>query len=263
MLLILNIFISHKVEHNLNKKLFDRKVSEVSLTKDGKELFLKVEEVFNILNSSIDKKEINIGCVRFIADNYLDTAIVEFKNQFPNIRLNFDFQNVTELYQLLKKDEIDLIISRYPLFYKFEQYIQVEKIKDVENVFVCSASFYEKEKEKMKSDNYIYPLILPNSSEKRRNIEQYLIDMNIIYNVEVEIPNSNLLRKLIMNNIGIGYINKKSVQQEIDSGIMVELKNFKNLPIDNISIIYNSKKNNKIVASFIEILKNTIRNINN
>ena len=74
---------------------------------------------------------------------------------------------------------------------------------------------------------------------------------------------SNLLRKLIMNNIGIGYINKKSVQQEIDSGIMVELKNFKNLPIDNISIIYNSKKNNKIVASFIEILKNTIRNINN
>ena len=44
---------------------------------------------------------------------------------------------------------------------------------------------------------------------------------------------------------------------------MVELKNFKNLPIDNISIIYNSKKNNKIVASFIEILKNTIRNINN
>lgn len=247
----------------LNKKLFDRKVSEVSLTKDGKELFLKVEEVFNILNSSIDKKEINIGCVRFIADNYLDTAIVEFKNQFPNIRLNFDFQNVTELYQLLKKDEIDLIISRYPLFYKFEQYIQVEKIKDVENVFVCSASFYEKEKEKMKSDNYIYPLILPNSSEKRRNIEQYLIDMNIIYNVEVEIPNSNLLRKLIMNNIGIGYINKKSVQQEIDSGIMVELKNFKNLPIDNISIIYNSKKNNKIVASFIEILKNTIRNINN
>ena len=71
----------------------------------------------------------------------------------------------------------------------------------------------------MKSDNYIYPLILPNSSEKRRNIEQYLIDMNIIYNVEVEIPNSNLLRKLIMNNIGIGYINKKSVQQEIDSGI--------------------------------------------
>ena len=251
------------LEECLNKKLFDRKVSEVSLTKDGKELFLKVEEVFNILNSSIDKKEINIGCVRFIADNYLDTAIVEFKNQFPNIRLNFDFQNVTELYQLLKKDEIDLIISRYPLFYKFEQYIQVEKIKDVENVFVCSASFYEKEKEKMKSDNYIYPLILPNSSEKRRNIEQYLIDMNIIYNVEVEIPNSNLLRKLIMNNIGIGYINKKSVQQEIDSGIMVELKNFKNLPIDNISIIYNSKKNNKIVASFIEILKNTIRNINN
>ncbi len=251
------------LEECLNKRLFDRRISEISLTPDGKELFLKVEEVFNILNSSIDKKEINIGCVRFIADNYLDSAIVQFKNQFPNIKLNFDFQNVTELYQLLKKDELDIIISRYPLFYKFEQYIQVEKIIDVQNVFVCSSKFYEQEKEKMELDNYIYPLILPNSSEKRRNIEQYLINMNIVYNVEIEIPNSNLLRNLIMNSVGIGYINKKSIQKEIDKGSVVELKNFKNLPIDNISIIYNSKKNNKIVTSFIEILKDTIRNTNN
>lgn len=251
------------LEECLNKRLFDRRISEISLTPDGKELFLKVEEVFNILNSSIDKKEINIGCVRFIADNYLDSAIVQFKNQFPNIKLNFDFQNVTELYQLLKKDELDIIISRYPLFYKFEQYIQVEKIIDVQNVFVCSSNFYEQEKEKMELDNYIYPLILPNSSEKRRNIEQYLINMNIVYNVEIEIPNSNLLRNLIMNSVGIGYINKKSIQKEIDNGSVVELKNFKNLPIDNISIIYNSKKNNKIVTSFIEILKDTIRNTNN
>lgn len=251
------------LEECLNKRLFDRRISEISLTPDGKELFLKVEEVFNILNSSIDKKEINIGCVRFIADNYLDSAIVQFKNQFPNIKLNFDFQNVTELYQLLKKDELDIIISRYPLFYKFEQYIQVEKIIDVQNVFVCSSKFYEQEKEKMELDNYIYPLILPNSSEKRRNIEQYLINMNIVYNVEIEIPNSNLLRNLIMNSVGIGYINKKSIQKEIDNGSVVELKNFKNLPIDNISIIYNSKKNNKIVTSFIEILKDTIRNTNN
>ena len=251
------------LEECLNKRLFNRKVSKISLTPDGKELFLKVEEVFNILNSSIDKKEINIGCVRFIADNYLDSVIVEFKKQFPDIKLNFDFQNVTELYQLLKKDELDIIISRYPLFYKFEQHIQVEKIIDVPNVFVCSSNFYEQEKEKIELDNYIYPLILPNSSEKRRNIEQYLINMNIVYNVEIEIPNSNLLKNLIINSVGIGYINKKSIQKEIDNGSVMELKKFKNIPIDNISIIYNSKKNNQIVTSFIKILKDTIRNTNN
>ena len=251
------------LEECLNKKLFDRKISEISLTQDGKELFLKVEEVFNILNSSIEKNKINIGCVRFISDNYLDTAIIEFKKKFPNIKLNFDFQNVTELYQLLKKDELDLIISRYPLFYKFEQHIQVEKIKDVENIFACSKNFYENEKEKMKLDNYVYPLILPNSSEKRRNIEQYLIDKNIIYNIEIEIPNSNLLKKLIMSGTGIGYINKKFIQEEIDNGDVIELKNFKNLPIDNISIIYNSKRNNEIVIKLIDILKDTIKKTNN
>ena len=42
-------------------------------------------------------------------------------------------------------------------------------------------------------------MILPGSSEKRRNIEQYLIDNNINYSVEIEIPNSTLLKKLIIN----------------------------------------------------------------
>ena len=57
-------------------------------------------------------------------------------------------------------------------------------------------------------DDYVCPMILPGSSEKRRNIEQYLIDNNINYSVEIEIPNSTLLKKLIINDMGIGYINK-------------------------------------------------------
>lgn len=46
---------------------------------------------------------------------------------------------------MLKKDQVDIIICRYPLFYKFEKDIFVEKIFDAENVFVCSKKFYEKE----------------------------------------------------------------------------------------------------------------------
>ena len=61
-----------------------------------------------------------------------------------------------------------------------------------------------------------------------------------------------------MNDVGIGYINKKSIQDEIDSGKLIIVDRFKNIPIDNITIIYNSKKNNAIVQNFIEILKSTI-----
>lgn len=246
------------LEECLGIKLFERKASDVVLTSDGRQLFMKLEEIINIFNSNIETKEINIGCIRFIADNYLDETITLFKQQNNKIKISFNFVNATELYEMLKKDELDIVICRYPLFYKFEKHISIEKLKDVENVFVCSKSYYEKEKEEMKKPGYTYSMILPDSSEKRRNIEQYLMDNNINYSIDIELPNSNLLKNLIMNDVGIGYINKKSIQDEIDSGKLIIVDRFKNIPIDNITIIYNSKKNNAIVQNFIEILKSTI-----
>ena len=250
------------LEDILNVKLFERNIGNLTLTKEGKDLFFKIINIIDILEESVEKKEINIGCTRFIADNYMDKPIVIFKRDNKNIKMSFNFSNTTELFQLLKKDELDIVICRYPVFYKFEKNINVEKLLDVENAFVCSKEFYLKERKNMSDSNYCYPLILPDSSEKRRRIVEYLIDNNIYYNIEVELPNSNLLKALIADNIGIGYINKKYVQKEIDDGSFVVIDKFKNIPIDNIALIYKSNINNASIKNFIDIIKFTINNTN-
>lgn len=250
-----------KLEEELGVKLFNRKNNYVILTSDGQELFSKLEKVVEILRGAIETKEITIGCIRFIADNYLCDAITEFKNNNKDIRVNIRILNPTDLYQGLKKEELDLIICRYPLHHKFEECIKVEKITDIQNIFVCTKNYIEQE-ESCINENYEYPLLLPDSSNKRRVIEQYLIDNNIKYKIEVELPNSNLLKKLILNGVGIGYINKKSVQDDLDSGKLIIHNYFKKIPLDNISIIYNSRKDNIILNQFIKILKTTIENTN-
>lgn len=106
-------------------------------------------------------------------------------------------------------------------------------------------------------------MILPGSSEKRRNIEQYLVDNGINYSVEIEIPNSTLLKKLIINNVGIGYINKRFIEEEVESGTVVIINDFKNIPTDSISIVYNSKNKNNLLIKYIDSLKNTIKNSDN
>ena len=174
-------------------------------------------------------------------------------------------QKVKDKYQtnfyIISKEELDIVVCRYPMFFKFESHIKVEKIADAENVFVCSKKFYE---EKFQNcDDYVCPMILPGSSEKRRNIEQYLIDNNINYSVEIEIPNSTLLKKLIINNMGIGYINKKFIEDEVESGLVVVIESFKNIPTDSISIVYNTKCKNKLVLKYIDSLKKTIKNSDN
>ena len=252
-----------KLENMLDSKLFERSVSNVKLTNSGKELYSKLEEIANILNGDIEKNTLNIGCIRSFADNYVCDAIKLFKEKNANIKINIVFENNSDLYQLLKKDELDILICRYQMFYKFEKYIFVEKISDVENVFACSKTFYEQEKEKMQKDDYEYPLILPDNSEKRRVIEQYLIDNDVNYNVDVELPNSILLKELILNNLGIGYINKSYISKELDRKELVIIDKFKNIPLDNVTIIYNSLINNTLVNDFVKYLKATIKKNNN
>ena len=246
------------LEKNLNKKLFIRNSAKITLTNDGKELFLKLEKIKNIFNSNLNYNDLKIGCSRFIADNYLDNIICKYRKKDSKLKLSMVFSNTTEMFQMLKKEEVDLIICRLPLFYKFDNYINVEKILEAENVFVCSKQYYESEKEKMKSNDYIFQMILPDSSEKRRNIEQYLFENKTKYNVIIELPSSNLLKKLITSNQGIGFINKKFVEEEIKNNKIVVLDNFKNIPKDIITIIYNSNNNNENLKEFIKILKNNI-----
>lgn len=250
------------LESILDKKLFIRENNGIKLTNEGKKLYSKLEEIVYILNETTKKNELNIGCLRFIADNYLCSAVGKYKEKTKNIRININLDNATELYQKLKKDELDIVISRYPLFYRFENSVAVEKILDVENVFVCSKKYYEEEKEKMKNEGYIYSLILPDSSEKRRKIEQYLIDQDINYEISIELPNSNLLRKLILNNQGIGYVNKDYFKKEIENNEIIIIDTFKNIPSDNVAVIYNTKNNNDTIKDFVNVLKTTIKDFN-
>ena len=245
------------LEDLLNKKLFVRTSTDVTLTNYGRELYLKLDEIKNILDDELLHNELKIGCTRFIADNYLGDVVANFKNKNESAKLSFNFANTTDMFQMLKKEELDLIICRYPMFFKFENHVHVEKIIDVENVFACSKDFYDKEK--ILEKDYIIPMILPDSSEKRRNIEQYLIDNNINYSVEIEIPNSVLLKNLILNGLGVGYINKKFVEEELKSGKLMILDIFKNVPTDNVSIVFNSKNKNKLINEFIDIIKMVLK----
>ena len=138
-----------------------------------------------------------------------------------------------------------------------ELYNFLKRLKQEVNkpVYLWTGYLYEELLEK----DCIIPMILPDSSEKRRNIEQYLIDNNINYSVEIEIPNSVLLKKLILNGLGVGYINKKFIEEELKSGKLMILDIFKNVPTDNVSIVFNSKNKNKLINEFINIIKMVLK----
>lgn len=63
--------------------------------------------------------------------------------------------------------------------------------------------------------------------------------------------------------MGIGYINKKFIEDEVENGLVVVIESFKNIPTDSIYIVYNTKDKNKLVLKYIDSLKKTIKNSDN
>ncbi len=250
------------LEDNLGVFLFNREGQKIYLTSYGKDLYKKIKAVRQIMSTNILKENLTIGCIRFIADNYLDIAISKFKENHKDIQIQIIYSDATNLFHMLKKDELDLIVCRYPRFYKFEPNIAVEKIRDVMNVFACSTKLY-KQLIRINDVDFAYPLLLPNNSEKRRIVEQYLLENKINFQVEVELPNSELLKKLILDGVGIGYINKKSISSLLDDGSVKIFDKFSNVPLDNVSVIYDSNKKMDSLDDFISILKKAIGDIEN
>lgn len=249
-----------KLEDDLGYKLLSRKKGTLTLTNKGEKLFNNLIKIVDIFDDDNSFKEINIGCLRFIADNYFIEAIKIFKEKYPNVKININITDNLELFQLLKSDKLDIIFSRYPLYYNFNNNIVLEKLLNVENVFACSKEYYEKNISKH-GDIFRYKLILPPASEKRRIIEQHLIDNNVNYEVIIEVVNSQLLKELITNSIGIGYINKDSIKDDIKNGSIIIIDIFDNVVRDTINYLYNSINKNPYIKEFIKILKQTIQNI--
>ena len=59
-----------KLEEELNTTLFKRIGTKIKLTEDGENIYLKLKQIYDIISDDQEKKNINIGCIRFIADNY-------------------------------------------------------------------------------------------------------------------------------------------------------------------------------------------------
>ena len=62
----------------------------------------------------------------------------------------------------------------------------------------------------------------------------------------------------MINEIGIGFINKDSIKDELESNELQIADYFKNIPKDSFTIVYNNKKKNLILDKFIKVLKDTI-----
>lgn len=221
------------LEEEYGVKLFDYVGRELTLTKAGKLLY---EFTLGIENSIGKTKEmmllpddspppIKFGTTRTIGEYTMPKILSKILSDYPNIKINMIVDNTEILLKKLQDGEIDFAL------------LEGQFNKDEYNSFtismesfigICSpnhpfanenVNFIDIFKERI--------IIRENGSGTRDIFEQILLEHNITmssFDNFVEIGNISAIKELVRNNMGITFLYKEAVKNELEEGSLCKIK---------------------------------------
>lgn len=256
-----------KLEEQLNIKLFNRSSNgAINLTAAGEVVYYYAEKIFDlaIANKTVVEQArdasfevINIGVPTHIGSFYLVKYLKMFNEKYPNVKFNIINKKSDEMITMLKKRELDVVIDTNMDDFR-DDLISTIKILDLNSCFVCSEKYKDiADKKKIELNELMkYPLILPGETTSNRKMIDYKFkEKGIVLKPLIEANSSSISRQLIIEGVGIGWMIKEFVQEDIDNYNLYELNVDFDQVLTPVSIAYNKKFNHDIIKEFIKIFK--------
>ncbi len=255
-----------KLEEQLNAELFQRTNKGIELTEAGKAVFNYSEQLYSLVSSSDNlvkkitnekSKEIKIGVPTHNSYYINGTSIAELYKKYTNIKITVMNDRVYEMMKMLEKGEIDIVVGTN-LTSELKN-IQIDQITNIESCFVANNGYLLKNKELSFNELNNYPLILPTSDSNDRKM------LNLIakkYHIEklnsiVECNSTTICKKLLNNNLGIAWMKKDMVKNDIQSGKLIEVKVAMDKVLMPYSVAYNKNFITEPQKYLIDLLKET------
>lgn len=250
-----------QLEETLDENLFYRTINGMSLTPVGKKLFNYVEEAKNSIKTGIRsvmesttsyKGKLYVGAPSHIASFYLYDKIKKLYSDYPQIEISIISRPTRDLIKKLENHELDLVIDASPIEGN-EKVLQIDDLGEYEHCFVgLKKRNYSKGIKSIK-DLENYPLILPVSqSSHRKKLNDVAYNNDTKFRNVISIETSEMMKELILQDVGIGYILKGVVKRKLEEGVLEEIKIAEKLPTMDLKLVYIDKYLTNIPRMFIE-----------
>ena len=111
-----------KLEESLGAQLFERLGSGVTLTEIGKEYILAAEKILEIQEEfnkrvsdihNLETGKISVGGTNYLSSYLLPKIVKSFSELYPKIEVSLVEANSMALSNMIKKDELDIIIDSF------------------------------------------------------------------------------------------------------------------------------------------------------
>ncbi len=233
-----------KLEEALDVTLFIRTKRGVILTFEGKVLYQYVENAMESIKigenrlSSLKKLEhgsIRIGIGTTLTKFFLIKYLEEFHKKYPNISINIDTSMSSELVKMLYDGKVDMIvIVSDEINYKN---VNVEYSQDIQYIFVGNKEYSKLNKINFSQLNE-YPLLLQSAnSSSRKFLDKVATRNNVILNASMELASYSLVIEFAKIGMGIGFVAKDYIKNELKKKELYEIKIEPNIPCEKILVL--------------------------
>lgn len=249
-----------KLETLLGGKVFYRNKSGVELTEEGKNLYEYIKDSIETMNNAenIFSKYINLetGNIRIGGSNSLILSLifnplVTFIKKYPKINIAINNGKTDISMKKLSNGELDIVILYLPYTNKKYSNIEFIPLKKATYCFFASKKYLEKNPVKNLKDLENHTLILPKSSTAKKEIlNNFAIKENLSLTPSYEITSSTITKQLVLNNIGIGFVDVNTLNE-----IKNEIEIIQEIEFDELKEGIATLKKNMLNKATLELIK--------
>lgn len=218
------------LEEEVGVRLIDRTGGKVTLTGPGKAFLRYVEEtlegrraIINTLNEMerVPRGEIVVAANEGTCLHILPEVFAEFKKTYPDVSVRVKRSEHTSIVESIADNAIDFGVISMPVADKRLTTVVIHKD---ELVVIAPPNHPLAKSGSVRPEQLAeYPLLVPKLGRTRDAIEQLFYDQKLKPNVSMELDSSELMKRFVAADVGIGFIARSNVLPEIKSGELVAL----------------------------------------
>lgn len=217
-----------QLEQELDVLLFERIGKNVRLTEQGRTFWHQAREILHAveqLRTSMGEKDqvkgtLRVGTVDSLCSNQMPYVLQEFRKRCPQVELTVVTGTNEMLFDMVQKNEVDLIYFLDRLQYR-DDWVKVME-KEEKTHFVAAAGHPLTMGEDVTlTDILAQPLILTEKGMSyRRSLEIAVISEELELCPVLEIGNTDVIVNLVENNAGVSFFPEYIIEKQLDAGTL-------------------------------------------
>jgi LysR family transcriptional regulator, low CO2-responsive transcriptional regulator len=215
------------LEEEVGAKLFDRSGGKVALTGAGKvfqeyaEQTLEARKTMLVTVAEMERVprgEIVVGANEATCLHILPEVFAEFKKLYPEVGVQISRLERAKILESIIDNSVDFGVVSVPVDDKRLTVVNIHR----DELVIIAAPGHPLSRKKQASVAEVaqFPLLLPKAGRTRDMLESLFDDRRLKPKVAMELDSSELLKRFVAADVGVGFIARSNVTEDVRAGTL-------------------------------------------